>query len=306
MSKRKTDEELSLITEIAKIRKELIAKGIDFDSDCGKLTLSQILNLYKEICMKESHEKIDAISREYDYEEAKTDAMLERLVVKKDVRKDSPKIMKIVKKDVKKEPVVNNKPKVRKPLRRKIKEQAIDITIGLSLAVAAFGAAYHGSKLLKNIGDERKLNKITSSISKEIETAVDNATSKINDQIVNVDYDLIANHIQNSENPDLELFVLYRDFDRKDLDDTKEYDNIADKVCRKLVLENKYVDDYSASFIQYVSGDYIGNQTKSELLDRYYNDCKYELLQGDDLVLQQLSLKVKKLTLSSADAKETY
>lgn len=198
-------------------------------------------------------------------------------------------------------------PKKRRSFRKIIKRNFKEIVIGIALMYTTVSGSYYLAKGLKYLGDERRLNNITETVSENLEKVVEDATVKSNDTVFYVKYDEIANYIQNSSNPDLELFTLYRDYDRDNGNGTKEYRYLAEKVAKKLTYEDRSGNDHTyMTFLQYVSGDYIGNQEEGALLDRYYDDCKTELLHGDDLVLNQLPYKVKKLTYTNSETKETY
>ncbi len=183
----------------------------------------------------------------------------------------------------------------RKPSKRTIiKRKLFQAALGLSFMYALISLEIKAVKGLQYLGNERRLDTITLSSTTALAEVVEEATNKVGDEIVGIKYDVIAKYIENSENPDFELFTLYRNYDRENGDGTREYRDLAEKVTRELTFLDKDGNEKHLGFKDYVSGSYCGNQTKSELYDRYYEDCSRELLYGDDEILDQLPYTVKK------------
>ena len=188
------------------------------------------------------------------------------------------------------------KPKKKESKRNIIKRAFFETALAFSMAYTIFSLELKLMHGIERLGDERRLNNLTTTSSSTLKDVVSDATTKLDDEIISVDYEKIAEYIKHSDNPDYELFVLYRDYDRKNGNGVKEYKDLAEEVSLKLTFLDDDDNEHTyLSFENYISGSYKGHQSSSELLDRYYEDCKYELLYDDgDLELDQLPYHVKK------------
>ena len=188
------------------------------------------------------------------------------------------------------------KSKKKESKRNIIKRAFFETALAFSMAYTIFSLELKLIHGIERLGDERRLNNLTTTSSSTLKDVVSDATKKFDDEIISVDYEKIAEYINHSDNPDYELFVLYRDYDRKNGNGVKEYKDLAEEVSLKLnFLDDDDNEHTYLSFENYISGSYKGHQSSSELLDRYYEDCKYELLYDDgDLELDQLPYHVKK------------
>lgn len=100
-----------------------------------------------------------------------------------------------------------------------------------------------------------------------------------------VDYDIIADHIEESDNPDLELYLLYKNYGTKK--GVPIYNGITSETCKRLIFLGDN-EDYVESFYDYVKKNGYKNPKE------YDKACKKELVLKKDDILDNLSLNVKK------------
>lgn len=172
---------------------------------------------------------------------------------------------------------------------------------GLNIGLVAFG--YNFTKKLQN---ESALNGITKEYNNDINNAVSESyhykfqNSDVNGETITfvsdeekssypveyLNHEIIANTIETSNNPDLALFTLYKDFGTSNI---PAYNEITSKTCEELdFIYNG--EQIKCDFNEYLRLNGFNNK------DEYYESCKEELLKGPDTKLDNLKVYVKKMT----------
>ena len=172
---------------------------------------------------------------------------------------------------------------------------------GLNIGLVAFG--YNFTKKLQN---ESTLNGITKEYNNDINNAVSESyhykyqNSDVNEGTITfvseeekssypveyLNHEIIANTIETSNNPDLALFTLYKDFGTSDI---PAYSEITSKTCEELdFIYNG--EQIKCDFNEYLRLNGFNNK------DEYFESCKEELLKGSDTKLDNLKVYVKKMT----------
>ena len=294
MSKRRTDEELALITALAKIRKELATKGIDFDSDSGKLSYSEMLELYRQIRMKELDEKLKAADKEFEDEDEKKEAILDRIKVQD--QNNIPKVMKITTENNKKIEENTNKPKKRKKTWIKIASGII--AGGLVLT----GIATLSSKVGENLYYRHVKNEKMAPYKEMLDHVVLSSSHPMykTRDVGNgehesfceywLDYGKIATAIKESDNPDLALYTLYHYFGKTS---DPMYEGITNRTCKYFEFINENGELKKGDLYDFASGFNKGNKTDEEILKEYDEACDTELKYDFDSSLDILKYKIK-------------
>ena len=101
-----------------------------------------------------------------------------------------------------------------------------------------------------------------------------------------IDYNDIANYIESSDNPDLAAFALYKEFGRSG---NPEYHRIVTKTFKSLEFEGSEIGS-DENFMKYLNG------SGYEGYDDYYKACRKELYSDKDNELDNIKLKIKKMT----------
>lgn len=301
MSKRRTDEELALITALAKIRKELATKGIDFDSDSGKLSYSEMLELYRQIRMKELDEKLKAADKEFEDEDEKKEAILDRIKVQD--QDNIPKVMKITTENNKKIEENSNKHKKRKKTWIKITSGII--VGGLVLTGIATLSSNIGEKLYYGHVKKEKMAPYKEMLDHVV---LSNSHPMYKTRDVGngehesfseywLDYGKIATAIKESDNPDLALYTLYHYFGKTS---DPMYEGITNKTCKYFEFTNENGELKKGDLYDFASGFDRGNKTDEEILKEYDEVCDTDLKYDFDSSLDNLKYKinVKPLTKS--------
>ena len=187
--------------------------------------------------------------------------------------------------------------------KRKIKARNFIITslFGINIALFALGFDY-----IKKSNDKATLNGITKEYNNDINNAVSESyhykfqNSDVNEGTITfvsdeeksnypveyLNHEIIANTIENSNNPDLALFTLYKDFGTSDI---PAYSEITSKTCEELdFIYNG--EQIKCDFNEYLRLNGFNNK------DEYFESCKEELLKGSDTKLDNLKVYVKKMT----------
>ena len=144
----------------------------------------------------------------------------------------------------------------------------------------------------------------TSEISKELDDTINRAThtkygnvdysygdifkvegNNLDEVITYINYDEIADFIENCDDPDLALFTLYKEYGTTNI---PKYNGITNKTCMELEFENDDIKDFK---------DYI-KANGYDSYKEYYKESKKAILNdylGKEKGLENISVSVKKL-----------
>ena len=279
---KRIDDAISSLDNSYLIYKNLIKKGID------PITKKVI----KEEDKKELLEKLkkDYITKKDKLESKKIDVKYTLIceVSKKEEKKDETK------------EILDRKEIVNK---RKIKARNFLIAslFGINIALYALGINF-----IKKSSDNATLNGITKEYNNDINNAVSKSyhykyqNSDVNEETITfvsdeekssypveyLNHEIIADTIETSNDPDLALFTLYKDYGTSDI---PAYNGITSKTCEELdFIYNG--EQIKCDFNEYLRLNGFNNK------DEYYESCKEELLKGPDTKLDNLKVYVKKMT----------
>lgn len=193
--------------------------------------------------------------------------------------------------------------KVKKEIRKPKKNYFIPIFIGLA-ATLAIGAISTTAIYCNN---EAIVDNKTEKCSKELEQVVKKATyTRIGNLVYQngvvvevldedqtadheytyIDYSDIASYIEHSDNPELAAFTLYKEYGRVN---NPKYHRIVTKTFKSLEFDGSEVGS-DENFINYI------NASGYDEYSDYYKACRKELITDSDSELDNIKVKIKKMT----------
>ena len=177
--------------------------------------------------------------------------------------------------------------------------------LALSLAGAIVGTPIVSNKLEQNRIFSEKTGSYEDELDKAVATSIHEKYGNkeyVNGELIYVtdnqssskyvkyiDYDLIADCIKNSDNPDLMLYLLYKNYGTQK--GTPLFNKITSYTCKRLEFTNGE-DVFESSFKEYVKKNGYNNYKE------YDKACKKEICDDNDNILDNLSINVKKNSLS--------
>ena len=194
-------------------------------------------------------------------------------------------------------------PVARKPVQRKFHNYGL---IGTAIATTLLvGGMAIG--VTNYINHNNEVDRKTKTYAEELDEVVNKATysrignavyqngelvemldeDKIADQeYTYIEYNDIASFIENSDNPDLAAFTLYKNYGRTD---NPEYHKIITKTFRTLEFDGSELGSYD-NFSTYLKSN--GYETYND----YYNATRKELFKDGDSNLDNIKVNIKKMT----------
>ena len=195
--------------------------------------------------------------------------------------------------EVKKESVV------RKPKRNYFAATVIGLATALALSTISVTAVY--------CNHEAIVSNKTEKYAEDLEQVVDNATytrignlvyqngvvvetleeeKSADHEYTYIDYSDIASYIEHSDNPELAVFTLYKNFGRTN---NPTYHRIVTNTFKSLEFDGSEIGS-SENFIKYI------NASGYEGYNEYYKSCRKELYTDSDSELDNIKTKIKKMT----------
>ncbi len=279
-----------------------ISKKIDKKRKTYELTVEHLKKGYditvgKEINNKDEIERRIREERDkfYDYKQRKISQMIdiEYEIDEKDI-------------DVEDKTIISSEDKIQK---RRLKNRTLR-NAKVIIAAEILGAALVLGGILGSIYKchEDEINRKTAEYREELDEVVDGATYGRSGNVVYdnngniveyvddenytsgnyhyIDYSEIADYIQTSDNPDLAAFTLFRYYG---LSHNPNYHRIVTKTFKNLEFEGS--ENYSLdNFDTYLKKNGYSSY------DEYYKASRSELFSDGDNVLDNINVKIKKMT----------
>lgn len=267
--------------------KDCFKKG--FDPSTGK----QIKSTYeRERRIKEERDKF------FDYKQKIISKMIdiEYEIDEKDVDIDKKTI------------ISSSKSNNRKIKNRFLKNSDYIIAGTLIAALLIFGTAKYTT--YKNHNDE--IERKTEVYAEELDKVIDDATYTRNGNVISkngqivevldddipntksttyIDYSQIADYIENSNNPDLAVFTLYKNYGTKK--HVPEYNKIVRRTFKFLEYPGSYPSSDEDSIDNF---DIYLLKNGYDTYNKYFKDTKKELYSDGDSELDNIKVKIKKMT----------
>ena len=317
MKKLFTDVELAGINAKANVRKSLVEKGLDFDSEKKYTKVSERLDALKEIQKRALDYKFSLIESEYESEEQKEQPILEKINIKNIDDSKSPVVQKVV--------VRNNKNGNKKSKRfmrlRKLfkkngngnennnnnKKRRVFKKVALIGALVGIGslAITNVAKASTDFGEKMyyehvKKEKMAPYREMLEHVVLSNTHSMYKTRDVGggehesyyeyyLSYDKIAKAIKECDNPDLALYTLYHYYGKTT---DALYEGITNRTCKNLEFVNKDGEVKKGDLYDFASGFNKENKTDEEILKAYDQICDTDLKYDFDSELDKLEYRI--------------
>lgn len=188
---------------------------------------------------------------------------------------------------------------IRKPKRNYFAATFIGLATALALSTVSVTAVY--------CNHEAIVSNKTEKYAEDLEQVVDNATytrignlvyqngvvvetleeeKSADHEYTYIDYSDIASYIEHSDNPELAAFTLYKNFGRTN---NPTYHRIVTNTFKSLEFDGSEIGS-SENFLKYI------NASGYEGYNEYYKSCRKELFTDSDSELDNIKVKIKKMT----------